>query len=304
MITRRRFIQAIAALPLLSRRAAASAKPSVAITMDDFNWKLIPEPYAKGANSRLLAHLKGHQIALFVRGDNVDGADGQRLLQTWDSAGHLICNHTYSHRLLDSLGVEKFEADMLRCEPLISRCRHFTRLFRFPALKEGKTAEVRDAMRVFLKAHNYRNGCVTIDASDWYYDARLRQRLAAEPSFDVQQYRQPYLDHIRGRAEYYESLSRDVLGRSIPHTLLIHYNLLNTLFLGDLLAMFRATGWTITSASHAFADPVFQRQPNTAPAGESLLWALAKESGRYEGRLRYPGEDDVYEKPLLDRLGL
>jgi len=31
---------------------------------------------------------------------------------------------------------------------------------------------------------------------------------------------------------------------------------------------------------------------------------LAKETGKFESRLRYPGEDDVYEKPSLDRLGL
>jgi hypothetical protein len=49
---------------------------------------------------------------------------------------------------------------------------------------------------------------------------------------------------------------------------------------------------------------VFTRQPDTAPAGESLIWALAKETGKFEDRLRYPGEDDVYEKPVLDRLGL
>jgi hypothetical protein len=29
---------------------------------------------------------------------------------------------------------------------------------------------------------------------------------------------------------------------------------------------------------------------------------LAKETGKFEDRLRYPGEDDVYEKPMLDRL--
>jgi hypothetical protein len=40
------------------------------------------------------------------------------------------------------------------------------------------------------------------------------------------------------------------------------------------------------------------------PAGESLLWALAKETGKFDSLLRYPGEDDVYEKPKLDRLGL
>ena len=40
------------------------------------------------------------------------------------------------------------------------------------------------------------------------------------------------------------------------------------------------------------------------PAGESLIWALAKETGRFESSLRYPGEDGGYEKPKMDALGL
>jgi hypothetical protein len=80
--------------------------------------------------------------------------------------------------------------------------------------------------------------------------------------------------------------------------------LLNALFLADLLAMFRSQGWGVVDAEEAFSDPVFHRQPDTAPAGESLIWAVAKETGRFESRLRYPGEDDTYEKALLDRLGL
>jgi hypothetical protein len=40
------------------------------------------------------------------------------------------------------------------------------------------------------------------------------------------------------------------------------------------------------------------------PAGESLIWALAKESGRFQDRLRYPGEDGVYEEPKMNTLGL
>jgi hypothetical protein len=132
----------------------------------------------------------------------------------------------------------------------------------------------------------------------------LSSRLKAQRDFDVRLYRQPYLDHIWGRAQYYDQLSRDVLGRSVAHTLLIHYNLLNSLFLGNLLAMFRSRGWGVIDAEEAFSDSVFTRQPDTAPAGQSLIWALAKETGKFEARLRYPGEDDVYEKPVLDRLEL
>src|SRR5262249_41754230 len=150
----------------------------------------------------------------------------------------------------------------------------FRKWFRFPLLKEGQTREVRDGLRGFLKDHGYRNGAVTIDASDWYYDQRLRARLDADPRFDVARYRQPYLDHIWDRAQYYDRLSRDAVGRSVAHTLLVHYNLLNSLFLGDLLAMFRSKGWQVIDAAEAFGDRVFERQPDTAPAGESLIWAL------------------------------
>jgi peptidoglycan-N-acetylglucosamine deacetylase len=192
----------------------------------------------------------------------------------------------------------------LRTEGVLRGYPGFRKWFRFPALAEGSSRELRDRYRGFLAQQGYRNGAVTIDTSDWYYDQRLRERLAADRGFDVTRFRQPYLDHIWDRAQFYDQLSRDVLGRSMPHTLLVHYNLLNSLFLGDVLALFRAKGWGVIDAEEAFSDEVFTRQPDTVPAGQSLLWALAKESGKFEARLRYPGEDDVYDKPVLDRLRL
>jgi len=54
----------------------------------------------------------------------------------------------------------------------------------------------------------------------------------------------------------------------------------------------------------AFRDPVFLRAPKSFPAGESLLCLWPRETGKFDSLLRYPGEDDVYEKPKLDRLGL
>jgi hypothetical protein len=197
-----------------------------------------------------------------------------------------------------------FEAGILRTEEILRRHSGFRKFFRFPALKEGATRETRDRLRTFLAQHGYRNGAVTIDASDWYYNQRLLGRMQADSAFHVKRYRQPYLDHIWDRAQYYDGLAREVLGRGVANTLLIHYNLINALFLKDLLAMFQSKGWGVIDAEEAFMDPVFDRHPDTIPAGESLIWALAKESGKFDDRLRYPGEDDVYEKPVLDRLGL
>jgi len=107
-----------------------------------------------------------------------------------------------------------------------------------------------------------------------------------------------------GSAQFYDSLAQRVLGRSVRHTVLLHHNPLNALFLGDLITMFRKKGWKPVDAEYAYKDEVYDRQPKILPAGESLIWALAKESGKFENELRYPGEDDVYENPRMDALHL
>jgi len=106
------------------------------------------------------------------------------------------------------------------------------------------------------------------------------------------------------RSLYYDDLSRKALGRSVKHTILMHYNLLNALFLGDLLDMFQGNGWKLINADEAFKDPVFLSEPKIVPAGESIIWALAKETGQFEKLLRYPGEDSEYEKAKMDQMGL
>jgi len=229
---------------------------------------------------------------------------GKRVLQAWNDAGHSIGNHTYSHWYYHARGVEEFEGDILHCEEIIRSYPRFTKLFRYPMLKEGDTAERRDELRAFLKVHGYRMGYVTIDASDWYVDIRLRARLKQDPKADLSGYRSFYLDHIWERALYYDELSRRALGRSVKHTLLIHHNLLNKLFLSDLLTMFERKGWKLIGAPDAYSDPVFDAMPTILPAGESIIWAIAKESGKFENILRYPGEDSDYEKFRMDKRGL
>ncbi len=171
-------------------------------------------------------------------------------------------------------------------------------------MKEGETAAKRDEIREFLGLHGYSVGHVTIDTSDWIIDERLRKRLTTDPSADLAPYRQYYLDHMWDRAVYYDDLSRKVTGRSVTHTILMHFNLLNALFLGDLIAMFKTKGWPVIDAITAFKDPVFNAKPKIVPAGESILWALAKETGRFDKLLRYPGEDGDYETAKMDKLRL
>lgn len=48
------------------------------------------------------------------------------------------------------------------------------------------------------------------------------------------------LQHIWERAQFYNCLAERLLvPRRVRHTLLLHYNALNALYVGDLIAMFR-----------------------------------------------------------------
>jgi hypothetical protein len=159
-------------------------------------------------------------------------------------------------------------------------------------------------MRAFFAQHGYRNGHVTIDNSDWAIDQRLTARLKKDPAADVKPYRDFYMEHMWVRSEYYHSLAQRVLGRQVKHTVLIHFNLLNGLFLNDLIAMYKSKGWEPIDAEEAFRDPVFLAKPKVLPAGESIVWSLAKEKGTIPKSLRYPAEDGAYEIARMDKLGL
>lgn len=293
--------------PSLVHSPNPAEPPQIAITLDDFALEEVSLAKATQRNQAVIATLRKHnnlQAAGFICGRRVDNEIGKSVLKEWDQAGHIIANHTYSHWYYHKHSVEEFSADILRCEALIKDYKNFRKYFRFPLLKEGNTIERRDQMRAFLKKQGYRQGYVTIDASDWYIDERLRARQAQNPQADLHGYQKYYLDHIWDRATYYDNLALKVLGRRVKHTLLIHHNLLNSLFLDDLLTMFEQKGWKLINAETAFSDPIFSAEPAILPAGESIIWALAKESGKFDSELRYPGEDSDYEQANMDRLGL
>lgn len=278
----------------------------VAITMDNPNVDASPLMTTEMRDKSILKTLEKNHLktVLFVQGSQVDNEEGRALLKRWLDAGQFIGNHTYSHKGMSELSLQDYESDVLKNENLLMSYSNFKKIFRFPYLKEGETIEKRDGFRLFLQDHQYQNGSVTIDASDWYIDERLENRLKQNPHADLTPYRDYYLAHMWSRAQYYDKLAIAVLGRSPKHTILVHHNLLNALFLNDLIQMFKQKGWTVIDATEAFKDPVFKLQPKTMPAGESLIWALAKETGRYDDQLRYPDEDEAYEKDAMDKLGL
>jgi peptidoglycan/xylan/chitin deacetylase (PgdA/CDA1 family) len=281
-------------------------RPGIAITMDDFDLTDTPLLTALERDHRIRGVLARHGIkaAAFPAGKFVHGAVSDEVLRSWSSEGHIIGNHSFSHSYYGTNDPDEYMADILKCEALLSGYSGFRKLFRYPYLAEGQTAQARDALRERLHAAGYRNGQVTIDDSDWAIDARLRKRLAQDPKADLEPYRKFYLQHMWERATFYDRLAQKLFGGSIDHTILTHHRLTTALFLDDLLKMFHSRGWRLIDAQIAFNSPILALEPKSLPSGQSLMWAVAKERGGYDSLLRYPGEDGEYEDPKMDALGL
>jgi peptidoglycan-N-acetylglucosamine deacetylase len=309
MIDRRTALVSGIAAAITARAGPAIARadrPKIAITLDDFRPFETGQMSRPERNERILAALKAHKVkaAGFPIAGAVADAEGSTILDAWGGAGHMIGNHSYSHPDYAQAGLAAFAQDVLKADEALRGRTMFRKRLRFPYLSEGKTAEARDSIRSFLAEHGYRNASVTIDTSDWYIDGRMRARLATSPDADAAPYGRFFLEHVWDRARFYNNLLAAVTGRPGPHTILLHHNELNARFLGQALAMFARRGWLLVDAEDVLYDPLFARQPKSLPAGQSLAWALAKESGRFERKLRFPGEDGEYEKPKMDMLGL
>jgi peptidoglycan/xylan/chitin deacetylase (PgdA/CDA1 family) len=296
--------------PVERTKKSVEGKPSVSFTFDDGITSDLAGFEFEEWNKMILSHLKNEKLkaVFFVTGKNKLDAKGQFLLQSWNDSGHKIANHTFSHSNFNSVKNTSnfFEMELKRTDSIISKFSNHIKLFRFPYLKEGKSPLKVDSIRNILIENHYLNGYVTIDASDWYVNKRLIERIkeVGLEKTDIEGFKNFYVAHIMERAKYYEKLSYELNGRHINHTLLLHHNLVSALFLDDLIKEFKEAGWETMNAKNAYDDAIFNNPPNAKFAGESLIWSLAKQSGKYDQLLRYPAEDSRYEKLKMDNLGL
>lgn len=301
-------IRTLLLVAFFSTCCIVDGQPVISFTFDDGITDDMPGYKFAEWNAMLLDNLDkaGVNAVFFVTGNNKNDDIGQALLRVWSNRGHRIGNHTWSHPNygLEETTYEKFKKEFLSTDSVISQYPGYIRMLRFPYLKEGNTRQKVDSARALLTLNGYRNGHVTIDGSDWYINSRLRARLQKKPRANVEGFKKFYLEHLYERAVYYEDLAYKLTGRHIHHTMLLHHNLAAALFLDDLIAMFKEKGWKVISAEVAYRDPIFEKKPANIPAGESLIWALAKESGQYDSVLRYPAEDSKYEEARMNALGL
>lgn len=258
---------------------------TLALTLDD-GPKLEATPLYTSVqrNDALISQLKRHQVqAMFfvTVGNGADRPEGLDLLKALSDGGQLLANHTLHHPDFNAAAttLEAFEGEIAGCDRVISTLPGYRKFLRFPFLREGATEGKRDGIRAFLKTLGYHIGYVSIDTCDWLIDEKLRRKLEREPKADLAPWRAFYLAHLWERAQIYDRLAKGIYGREVAHTILLHHNLLNALFLGDVIELFRAKGWRFVSPDIAFADQAYAVAPRVLPLDGSVLETTAEALG-------------------------
>lgn len=278
---------------------------SIALSFDD-GLDPATNEQAKEINDAILQALKSNHIQaiVFPSLSKTGGDAGLKLIEDWGMRGHKIGNHANLHLNLNKNDVtlEEYLVDMQQGHQAFSKMQGFVPRYRFPFLKEGNTLAKRDGVRSWLKENQYQSGAVTIDASDWYYNQLFLKFEQQNDQENLNKLKQAYIFHLLDRAQYYEGLAQQTLGRSPHHVLLLHVRAINAAWLKDVITAFKANGWTFVESDRAYQDPIYQIQTNILPAGESLVWNIANVYGI--ASLRYPAEDAPYEQDTLKKFGL
>ncbi len=184
---------------------------------------------------------------------DIDGEREERIaqLKKWIDNGHDLGNHTYSHIDIGKVGLQAYEEDIIKGEPLVTKLMQDAgkkmKYYRHPYLYTGKSQGQKDSLDAFLKGRGYTIAPVTLDNSDWmfafcyYYAVKHDEKQLADSIVSS------YIEYMNTMADFFEKLSQDFFGRQIKQVLLVHANMLNADHFDKIIELYKDRGYEFIS---------------------------------------------------------
>lgn len=272
------------------------AQKQLSITVDDLpfvSYGINTEEHLNALTQKLIDTFKAYDIpAIGYVNENKLYTGGSpnkirvNLLDMWLANGYELGNHTYSHIDYHKTSFDDFSKDFLKGEtiikPLAEKYGLEVRYFRHPFLRAGETKERSDSLENFIIKAGYISAPVTLDSDDYLFAKAYANAFKVKDSALMEKIGKSYVRHTEAKLKFYESLTTAVFDRDIAQTYLMHANLLNADYLGELAEMFQRNGYSFVSQTEVLKDKAYQ-EPITkfGKWGMSWLyrWALSKGKG-------------------------
>ena len=273
-------------------RAQNSSQRMIAITIDDL--PAAAANFMTGAEinemtAKLLTALRDQKVPAvgFVNEKKLYklGEVDARInaLKMWVDYGFELGNHTFAHTSINRVSLKEWEEDVIRGETvtaiLLAQHNMKMRYLRHPYLDTGRDLQNRRDAEAFLVNRGYRIAPVTMDAWDWMYsgvyeDARRRGDTELQ-----QKLVDSYLKHTSDVFDYYEKLSKSLIGYEPAQILLLHGNWLEAEHIGELLDLLRKRGYSFVTLQDALSDSAYSMPDEfVGEEGGSWLdhWAITR----------------------------
>jgi len=125
-------------LIILFQASSLDAK-EIAISFDDTPRRLTGHVTGFERAKNLVKQLKAAQVtdAVFYCNSSDINSETEKVVQFYSDSGYTIANHTHSHADFQKLSFTDYNKDFFRADKTLSQYSNFSKLFRFPFLREG-----------------------------------------------------------------------------------------------------------------------------------------------------------------------
>lgn len=269
----------------------ASPQRAIAITIDDLpagGSNSMTGAEIKDMTAKLLGTLRDQKVPAvgFVNEQKLyrlgEVDDRISALNLWLDNGFELGNHTFSHPSLNNVPIQTWEEEVVRGETvtrwLLTQHKMRLRYIRYPFLDEGRDIKTRRDVQAFLSSRGYEVAPVTMDAWDWMYagvyeDARRRRDVALQQRLVTS-----YLSYTTTVFDYYEKLSKNLIGYEPRQILLLHANWLEADHIAELLDLLRKRGYQFITLQSALDDGAYSQPDEYIGGGTGYIdhWATTR----------------------------
>jgi peptidoglycan/xylan/chitin deacetylase (PgdA/CDA1 family) len=250
-----------------ANKQKATPPINIAITIDDFplpNGRLFT---LKERTKRFIDACAPHncKAVFFCVGQYCIDRKNPGLCKQLSENGHFLANHSTNHRGLSTISLDEFEKEITSTQDILAPYG-MKKWFRYPYLdygnqvSSGGSPEKSRGSFQSLEKLGYTEGYVTINTFDWHINRRLQDAIKQHKKIDYETLRTAYMDFLEEWIEFYIDLHKQAIDQEIVHTLLLHDNDLNALYLPDIIAMIKRKGWHIVSPERAFQDTSWTKE--------------------------------------------